>query len=69
MPNPKVRISRFVIWAISMCIATLIFADFEPHNAIPCLFMALFVPIVLIPIHKKRQGEQPDHAIRNESDV
>jgi hypothetical protein len=68
--NPKVSIFRFFIWVISMCTAALIIADFELHKAVfvPCLSMALFVPMVLVPIHKKRQGERPD-AIRNESDV
>jgi len=54
-----------------MCVASLITAGFAPRKVVfvPCVFMALFVPMVLIPIHHKRQGEQPHHAIRNESDV
>jgi hypothetical protein len=69
--NPKVMIFRLLIWALLMCMASLIAADFEPHKVVfvPGLFLVLFVPIVLIPIHHKQQGEQPNHAIRNESDV
>ena len=71
MQNPKVRILRFLIWALLMCIACLITADFEPHTVVfvPGLFLVLFAPMVLILIHNKRQGEQPDHAIRSESEV
>jgi hypothetical protein len=71
MPNPKVRIFRFLIWALLMCIACLITADFQPHTVVfvAGLFLVLFVPMVLIPIHNKRQGEQPDHTIGNESHV
>jgi hypothetical protein len=71
MPNRKVRVFRFLIWALLMCIACLITADFQPHIVvfIPGFFLVLFVPMVLIPMHNKRQGEQPDHTIRNESHV
>jgi hypothetical protein len=54
-----------------MCVAGGIIANFEPHKVVfvPCLFMVLFVPMVLIPVNRKRQEEQADHAFRNESDV
>jgi hypothetical protein len=69
--NPKVRTFRFIIWALLMCVAGLITADFAPHKVVfvPGLFLVLFVPVVPIPIHHKRQGEHPDHKIRNESHV
>ena len=59
------------MWALLMCIAGLITAHFGPHSVvfIPGLFLVLSVPLVLIPINNKRQGEQPDHVIGNESDV
>jgi hypothetical protein len=69
--NHKVRIFRFLIWALLMGIAGLITARFEPHKAVfvPGLFLVLFVPMVLIPLHNKRQGEHSDDAIRNEWDA
>ena len=44
--------------------AGLITANFEPHKValVPGVFLVLFVPIVLLPIHDKRQGEQLKHA-------
>jgi hypothetical protein len=71
MQNPKVMIFRLLIWALLMCLASLITADFEPHKVvfIRGLFLVLFVPMVLIPIHHKQQGEQADRAIGKESDV
>jgi hypothetical protein len=69
--NPQVRIFRFVMWALLMCIAGLITAHFAPHSVVfvPGLFMVLFVPMVLIQIHNKRQGKQHEQAVRNKSDV
>ena len=69
--NTKVRIFRFIMWALLMCIAGLITAHFAPQSVVfvPGLFLVLFVPLVLIQIHNKRQGEQPEHAVRNKSDA
>jgi hypothetical protein len=71
MQNAKVRIFRFIIWALLMCVACLIAADLKLHTVVfvPALFLVLFVPMVLIPTHRKRQGERPDHTIGNESHV
>jgi hypothetical protein len=71
MPNHKVRIFRFCIWVLLMCVAGSITGLLAPHKFlfVPPLFLALFVPMVLIPIHRKRQGKQLDHAVGNESDV
>jgi len=69
--NPKARIFRFIIWALLMGIAGSIAAHFAPDKVsfVPGLFLVLFVPVVLIPIRNKRQGEGPDHGIRRESSV
>jgi hypothetical protein len=69
--NSKVRIFRFIVWALLMCIAGSIAAHFAPDKVtfVPGLFLVLFVPIVLIPIRNKRQGERPDHGIGKESHV
>jgi hypothetical protein len=69
--NPKVRIFRFIIWAFLMCLAGVIAAHFAPHKVvfIPGLFLLLIVPMVLIPIPDKWQGEQHEHAVGNDSDV
>lgn len=59
------------MWALLMCMAGLITANFEPHKValVPGVFLVLFVPIVLLPIHDKRQGERLKHATGKESDV
>jgi hypothetical protein len=64
MQNHKVKDFRFIICVLLICTAGLITADFAPHRAvfIPCLFMALFAPIVLIPIHNKRTVVFPSNA-------
>lgn len=56
--NPKVRIFRFIVWALLMCVAGLITAHFAPHKVffVPGLFLVLFVPVVLIPLHNQRSG-------------
>ncbi len=61
LQNPKVRMFRCIMWVLLMCTADLITAHFAPHRVVfvPVLFMVLFVPVVLIPIHHKRQGEHP----------
>ena len=69
--NRKVRIVRFINWGVLMCAACLITTGFAPNKVVfvPCVFMVLFVPMVLVPIRNKRQREQPDPGIRKESDV
>lgn len=71
MPNPKVKIFRFCIWVLLMCVAGSITGLLAPHKFlfVPPLFLVLFVPMVLIPTHHKRQGKELDRAVRNESDV
>jgi len=56
--NPKVEIFRLLIWALLMCTVGLITAGFEPRKVVfvPAVFLVLFVPVVLIPAHHKRQG-------------
>jgi hypothetical protein len=57
--NPRARIFRFIIWALLMCIAGSITAHFAPDKVtlVPALLLVLFVPMVLMPRHHKRQGE------------
>jgi hypothetical protein len=50
------RFVRFAVWMLLMLTACLITADFAPHRTalVPCLFMALFVPMVLLPLKSKK---------------
>jgi hypothetical protein len=50
------RFVRFAVWVLLMLAACLITADLAPHRTalVPCLFMVLFVPMVLLPINSKR---------------
>jgi hypothetical protein len=59
--NPKVRVYRFIMWALLMCIAGLITAHFAPHKVVfvPGLFLVLFVPMVLIPTHNSGRENSP----------
>jgi hypothetical protein len=50
------RFVRFAVWVLLMLTACLIANAFAPHRTaiVPCLFMALFVPMVLLPINSKK---------------
>ena len=50
------RFVRFAVWVLLMLTACLVTEAFAPHRRVlvPCLFMALFVPMVLLPIHSKK---------------
>ena len=62
MQSPKVRILRLLLWAMPMCMAGLITAGFEPQNVVfvPCVFLALFVPMVLLALRHTPQMEKPN---------
>jgi hypothetical protein len=50
------RMIRFAIWALMMFTAFLVTEEFKPQKAIivPCVFVAFFVPMVLLPLQTKK---------------
>jgi uncharacterized MnhB-related membrane protein len=54
--HSKTRIIRFAIWALLMLTAFLITEAFKPQKAIivPCVFVAFYVPMVLLPLRTKK---------------
>jgi hypothetical protein len=53
--HSTVRFLRFSVWTLLMLTACLITLDFAPHRVsiVPCLFLPLFVPMVLLPMRRK----------------
>jgi len=51
----RLRLLRFVIWAILMCVTASIVGWYNPRKAVlvPCVFIALMVPMVLLPMENK----------------
>jgi hypothetical protein len=52
------RFVRFAVWVLLMLTACLIADAFAPPRVVlvPCLFMVLFVPVVLLPMHSNKSG-------------
>jgi len=52
------RFFRFCVWALLMLVAVLVTVHFAPRKAlfVPCVFIALMVPMVLLPLEPKRKG-------------
>lgn len=71
MENHEVRIFRFCIWVFLMCVVGSITGLVAPHKFlfVPAVFMLLFVPMVLMPVHRRRRGEQPSDVVRKESNA
>jgi hypothetical protein len=53
--HSKTRYLRFALWALAMLVAFVITINFSPRHTplVPAMFIALFVPAVLMPLHKK----------------
>jgi hypothetical protein len=56
--HSAVRFLRFVVWGLLMLTASLITLDFAPHRIVLvfCLFLPLFVPMVLLPMRRQPSG-------------
>jgi hypothetical protein len=54
----KTRFIRFAAWALAMCVADIVALQYGLRWAmmVPAIFMALFVPTVLLPLNKKTQS-------------
>jgi hypothetical protein len=54
----QLRILRAVIWTILMCVTSAIVGWYNPGKVVfvPCVFMALIVPMILLPM-KNRPGK------------
>jgi len=59
--NPEIRIFRFMVWALLMCLANQIAAHFAPDKLafVRDVFVVLIFPMVLFPIRNKRPGDSP----------
>jgi sugar phosphate permease len=51
----KLRLLRFCIWAVLMTVTASIVGWYYPRKAfyVPCIFMALIAPMVLLPMKNK----------------
>jgi hypothetical protein len=51
----QLRILRLVIWTILMGVTSAIVGWYQPHKAVyvPCVFIVLMVPMVLLPMENK----------------
>ena len=56
--HSTVRFLRFSVWVLLMLTVCLITLDFAPHRVVlvPCHFLPLFVPMVLLPMRRKPSG-------------
>jgi hypothetical protein len=56
----QVRFLRFAVWALLMLSASLFTSNVAPRRTVfvPCLFLPLMVPMVLMPFGKKETGER-----------
>jgi hypothetical protein len=48
----QLRILRLVLWTVLMCVTSAIVGWYHPHKVVyvPCVFLALMVPAVLMPM-------------------
>jgi hypothetical protein len=55
----KERFIRFAVWVITMFVASLITLQFAPHRVylVPVLALVFFAPVVLMPLHRNRNGK------------
>ncbi len=58
----KLRLLRFAIWAVLMAVTASIVGWYYPRKAlyVPCIFIALMVPMVLVPMKNKQKAEDTD---------
>ena len=49
---------RFMLWAVLMAATGWVTLNFAPHRVVlvPCVFMVLFVPMVLLPLRGNRNA-------------
>jgi hypothetical protein len=62
----KLRLLRFSIWAVLMCVTGCIVGWYYPRKAffVPCIFLALIAPMVLAPMKNKQKAEDSDARIQ-----
>jgi hypothetical protein len=55
----KIRFLRFAVWVLLAFSAALLTMEIAPRRTVfvPCLFLPLMVPMVLMPFEKKATGE------------
>lgn len=51
----KLRLLRLLIWTILMCVAATVVGWYHPRQAffVPCIFLVVMVPMVLLPMKNK----------------
>jgi hypothetical protein len=56
----KIRFVRFAVWALLTLSACLFTMNVAPQRTVfvPCLFLPLMVPMVLMPFGQKKAGER-----------
>jgi hypothetical protein len=52
----RIRLIRFIAWALAMFGASLLMNIYAPQRMVfvPCFFMAIMMPAVLLPLKPKR---------------
>jgi hypothetical protein len=52
----RIRFIRFIAWALAMFGASLLMNIYSPRHMVfvPCFFMAMMVPAVLLPLRPRR---------------
>jgi hypothetical protein len=55
--STRIRLLRFIAWALAMVATSLVMNNFAPQRVIfvPCFFMVMMVPAVLLPLESKRK--------------
>ena len=56
------RVIRMIVWVLAMSITTMVVGIYSPRRAVfvPCLFLCIMVPAVLIPLKPTPESKPKD---------